>query len=249
MSSTEPESECQFFARFLSWARQRRALVSPLPVIVYRGQADASWDLTPKLCRLKIPNHILKQTESSIINDFREQFALSSQTDLDILAYAQHYAAPTRLLDWSQNPLIALWFAIEDREKDELDGLVWQLDSTKALRQVCPTLGMTLSHSEDCQQGKPIHIFQCPSGIERSKSQKSVFTITTFNDEQFLRPLNEILGSNNCDSLRTFKVPFALKPALRDLLSFLHLDAYSIFGDPDSFGRAIAARLNSKDWV
>lgn len=41
------------------------------------------------------------------------------------LEYAQHYGAPTRLLDWSKNPLVALYFCCKDQ--CERDGAVWLL--------------------------------------------------------------------------------------------------------------------------
>jgi hypothetical protein len=41
------------------------------------------------------------------------------------LVHAQHYGVPTRLLDWSRNPLVALFWAVENVSHDNEDGVVW----------------------------------------------------------------------------------------------------------------------------
>lgn len=52
-----------------------------------------------------------------------------------MLAIAQHHGMATRLLDWSNNPLVALWFAVDKAPvkneigKDE-DGVLWALDNS-----------------------------------------------------------------------------------------------------------------------
>jgi len=53
--------------------------------------------------------------------------------DWELLSLGQHYGLPTRLIDWTTNPLIALWFAFEKEKESENDrvvfGLVVQEDS------------------------------------------------------------------------------------------------------------------------
>ncbi len=51
---------------------------------------------------------------------------LVGKDDWDCLVYAQHYGMATRLLDWTTNPLIALWFAAIDQDVDK-NGYIYML--------------------------------------------------------------------------------------------------------------------------
>ncbi len=82
--------------------------------VVYRGMADSEYDLLPGLARIKKPE---PEMEATLINDFltRRPDAFSGLAEFDTLAKMQHYGLPTRLLDFSLNPLIALYFACESK--------------------------------------------------------------------------------------------------------------------------------------
>lgn len=83
-------------------------------VVIFRGISDAQYDLAPGLERLKNRD---EDTEMNLINDFltRRPDAFNGLSDFDILAKMQHYGLPTRLLDFSINPLVALYFACESK--------------------------------------------------------------------------------------------------------------------------------------
>jgi hypothetical protein len=49
-------------------------------------------------------------------------------TSWDWMLYMRHYGAMTRLLDWTESPLVALYFAVEKSRRDKNDGVVWCLD-------------------------------------------------------------------------------------------------------------------------
>jgi FRG domain len=112
-------------------------LISRYPNIgwMYRGQGDISWPLRPKSGRPEFHlegkpngNHLhIQQRDLGRFHSWRKQAIAYCDklpaNDFECLAYAQHYGLATRLLDWSDNPLVALYFAAEDQSS--ADGVVF----------------------------------------------------------------------------------------------------------------------------
>jgi hypothetical protein len=55
-------------------------------------------------------------------------------SDFEVLVTMQHYLAPTRILDWTENLLIALFFVVRDPQQDEKDGALWILNARRLNR-------------------------------------------------------------------------------------------------------------------
>jgi len=194
-----------------------------------------------------LPIDLLKQDERDIVAEYRSRFRLHDWTVTEIMAYAQHHGAPTRLLDWSRNPFIGLWFAVSDARYDDCEGTVYQL-SLGSRCKVITTMtepSSTLAAGEDfkCEGRCPIHVFSSPPRVERTERQSSVFSLANFAGDYAIKPLEEILKSEKSQPLRKFAVPAELKLELRCLLSDLGLDAYSIYGGPDALGKSMMSRL------
>lgn len=95
----------------------------------YRGHSDIKYRLIPSVGRMfKEGNEsALLQYERSIFESFKRNLPLYSnhipKNDKECLFLAQHYGLPTRLLDWTYNPLIALYFAC--KSNNLVDGIVY----------------------------------------------------------------------------------------------------------------------------
>lgn len=92
----------------------------------YRGQSDIAWDLKPSVMRLK-NNDAEKEIFSELMVEAPAEFS-ADRLMFDKLVRAQHYGLPTRLLDVSLNPLVALYFACNEMEHHNVDGVVQLLD-------------------------------------------------------------------------------------------------------------------------
>ena len=90
----------------------------------YRGHGDASWKLVPGYYRSN-----MNVSEHSLLIKFRQSATMlvdrQPADSFDWLFLMQHYGVPTRLLDWTESPLVALYFCVNSEPDKE--GAIWIL--------------------------------------------------------------------------------------------------------------------------
>ncbi len=86
----------------------------------FRGEADLSWRIQPSVMR-----GLKQDAERNILSELTLEVSEEFETEKSMfrkLVRAQHYGLPTRLLDVSLNPLVALYFACFDEKERDKDG-------------------------------------------------------------------------------------------------------------------------------
>jgi hypothetical protein len=101
----------------------------------FRGHPEVCGRLTPRIFRAQFTDSIVEELRPNLEAETIQSFKTDAPSvanvpipdradDLGWLYLMQHFGAPTRLLDWTENPLAALHFAAEKRDRD---GELWAL--------------------------------------------------------------------------------------------------------------------------
>lgn len=103
-------------AHLLSLTKSFR--IFPSTIILFRGQSQ-SLPLYPTICRGN-PSLNTEELEKKMLKDLKDRSSMIINEQLvgdwDWITYAQHFGMSTRLLDWTINPLVAVWFAVRNKK-------------------------------------------------------------------------------------------------------------------------------------
>lgn len=215
------------YLRLIKECKEKNLQEGNLRDFVFRGQT-ADYPLLPKICRLKARGNLL-QIEQILLQEFKRSNPLLIEQhrpmdDWDYLTIGQHFGLPTRLLDWSNNALTALWFAsaLNNHECRTAQpySVVWILMA----RDEDFAVNIESVHPFDVSGTKIVR----PRIIkQRINNQSGVFTIPSSQEMLDMRYLNET-GSFN-EKLIKVKIPSGRTDDIREELNTLGVNAFSIF--------------------
>jgi hypothetical protein len=220
----------------------------------FRGQSNSEWSLSPAVYRATFPEQTEERrlwVERHLTQDFRIEGAgllAGSMEDTDVYFLQQHYRMPTRLLDWTTNPLAALHFAV--CENPTLDGNLFLLDaySFAPTQEVTAQFeGVATSRSEIFRRALRV-IFDWYDPPEKFFSTFLLPIRPGYSDRRvylqrscftFHVPSRPHVTKSENSTLHCFVIPSGSKSDIRDELFRLGVDAFAIYGDLES----LATRL------
>jgi hypothetical protein len=218
----------------------------------FRGCGRFGSGLNHSLCHIRGE---FVHRERHVLRNFRKYAHRSFIGDESLwnwLALAQHHGLPTRLLDWTYSPLVALHFATDDLSLYDQDGEVWMISFTetnrqlpKKLRQVLDDEGSDVFTGEmlsrvveslegfDALSNDPFVVFlEPPSVDDRIVNQAALFSV--MSNPGYV--LHEWLA-NHPGAYRRIRIPASIKWEIRDKLDQVNVTERVLFPGLDGLGR------------
>jgi hypothetical protein len=218
----------------------------------FRGMGSASGDLSTGVMRL---GDGYEKLEVPLLRTFRRyahRHAAAGDSLWNWLALAQHHGLPTRLLDWTYSPFVAMHFATSNIASFDVDGVIWAIDYVKA-NQLLPTKLKDILHEEgagvftaemlsraagsfqefDGLSSEDFVVFlEPPSLDDRIVNQYALFSLMSCVSARLDRWLEE-----RPELFRRFIIPADLKWEVRDKLDQANITERVLFPGLDGLSR------------
>lgn len=246
-------SSASIWTRLLEWLRE-----ASQRGCVFRGHADSEWKLIPSVGRDFGPPASSRTGSTAIVSglppfnpsqerrvadEFRRlglvHAPVRTQTKLEWLALAQHYGAPTRLLDWTGNPLVAAWFAAASEPKKSahvfaFEPMPWSIVTPEQLEAHAV---MSLDPVDDGLIINASVVFVAvPILAPRMAGQSGLFSWQCKPWEKVTDLLTAVEAQG---LLEPFEIPAEAKPEILIGLAEMGIDEMTLYGDLGGVGRSL----------
>jgi hypothetical protein len=220
---------------------------------VFRGLGDAAFELRPSAGRRA---NYSPADERTILEIFRKRIAEFNGPlepgDWDALAMAQHHGLPTRLLDWTTNPLVAAYFAVSsapgavrmrlvdadgNAQGDPIEAVPPLSEATARVVACRVKPNMVLSEKDNPFEVAQVGFVSPRSLTGRIVTQSGVFSVHPEPDKPWREPLK--------DTQRIFDIPGEARAFFRRRLFYLGVEPQRIMGGLDGLGERIAWQYRS----
>ncbi len=227
----------------------------------FRGLSDADYKLETTLRRLG-GNFV--DLEKHLLRNFRK-YATRGVVEKDSLwhwlSVAQHYGLPTRLLDWTYSPFVAMHFATMNIEKFDMDGVIWAVNYFEAHKLLPEPLSSalkeeganiltvelldekidSLSHLSTLDDENFLAFFEPSSLDDRIVNQFAFFS--------FMKDSNVVLDDwldEHPELYRKIIIPSSLKWEIRDKLDQGNITEKVLFPGLDGLCRLLKRQYSPK---
>ena len=237
-----------------AWNPQLQRFRSPF---AFRGASSAGHTLASSLVRLAAGRADVRRLELALLRNFRKYAhgEVARQDSIwDWLALGQHRGLPTRLLDWTYSPLVALHFATDDPATFKHDGTVWCVDFVEANKRLPRRLrrildqeasdtftvemlkGFATLRDFDALRREPFVVFMEPPAVDRRiLNQFALFSLMSSPSAH----LDEWLEQHP-ELCRKVRIPAKLKWEIRDNLDQANINERVLFPGLDGLSRWLA---------
>jgi FRG domain len=232
-----------------SWQSDLKRFRSPF---AFRGLADARSIPETTLIRL---GGQYQSREQSLLRNFRKYAHRNTAVSDSVwnwIALAQHHGLPTRLLDWSFSPYVALHFATVRRDLWRHAAAIWCVNCVKVkeylprkLRQLLKEEDSDVLTAEMLDRGAPtltaferlsrtpfVAFFEPPSLDDRIVNQAALFSVTSRANLSLFKWLGQ-----HPDLFHRILIPAELKQEIRDKLDQANINERILFPGLDGLSQ------------
>ena len=237
--------------------------------LIYRGHANADWALESSLERALGKTWCAAEArkfEDFSLDRFRARFHLydheniAPESKLAWLSIMQHYGVPTRLMDFTESPYVALYFALEAYQPStNADLAVFALDYTAVMEASIAHVRSKDSSFQETRQTvypKQDRVFE--ETVDRFSYDIAWITEPERHNERLDRQGGCFLASGNLDrriadaldlpayngcAILKYRIDHSLYPAIFALLRKMNVTSKSLYGDLDGLARSIRMEI------